>query len=668
MNITGLIASAKTIRTLSIDAIEKAGSGHPGLPMGCAEIGSYLFGEVLIHNPSDVNWLNRDRFVLSAGHGSMLLYSLLFLSGYGLTLDDIRNFRQFKSLTPGHPEYGWTKGVETSTGPLGQGVGNAVGMAIASKINAQKFNRENYEIINNRIFVLAGDGDLMEGVSHEACSLAGHLRLNNLILIYDRNKITIEGSTDLSFTENIEMAFRSMEWHVVNINGHDFEELKKGFDEAERARKQENKPVIIIANTTIGKGSPNKQGTKLCHGAPLGKDECQCTKELLGVDECFFVDKNATEYFSSRKKTWKENYESWQELFREWSLKFPDLKSLFDKNFKREIPKANFANLPEFEKGQMEATRSSTNKILNAILNDIDFVVSGSADLASSTETFIKGREMITPDNFSKYNIQYGIREHAMGTIVNGLYLFGGMLPIAGTFLSFMTYMLPAIRMSAMMQIPVVYIFSHDSIHVGEDGPTHQPVEHISMLRMIPNLNVMRPCDPYEVRVAWEIALKNSSYPSAIVTSRQKVPTLDWNSLENYNNAKKGGYIIKKEKEDRIDLVMLSTGSEVSLTLGAAGMLENEGYSVRVVSMFSMFLFDKQEEGYRDEVIPASVEKRFAVEAAAELPWYKYIGLKGRTLTINEMGISGKGEDVVRHFGFTVENIYKKAKDLLARS
>ncbi len=667
INLTGLKAGAKTVRSLSIDAIEKAGSGHPGLPLGCAEIGTYLFAEVLKHNPSDSDWINRDRFILSAGHGSMLLYSLLYLTGYGLTIDDIKNFRQFESLTPGHPEYGLTKGVETSTGPLGQGVGNGVGMAIAGKINEQKFNRDGYKIFDNRIFVLAGDGDLMEGISHEACSLAGHLKLNNLIVIYDNNKTTIDSDIDIAFTENVEATFIAMDWHVIKINGHDFNDIKRGFDEAEKARISKKKPVLIMATTIIGKGAPNKQGTSKCHGSPLGKEESKLCKEALGIDanDYFYVDKDATSYFNEKKKLWQKEYDEWQELFRQWCLKFPELKEQLEKNTKRIIPDNCFTNLPEFKPGEMIAIRSSSNKILNAILKDVDFVISGSADLSSSVESSLKGKEVITNDNFAKHNIQYGVREHAMGAIANGLCLYGNVIPIVSTFLSFITYMLQPIRMSAMMKIPVIYLFSHDSIYIGEDGPTHQPVEHISILRLIPDLNVMRPCDPSEIKIAWEIALKSKMTPSAIITARQKVPTLDWSELEDCAGAKKGGYIIKKEKSNNIDIILISSGSEISITLEAAKMLEDDGYSVRVVSMMSMYLFEKQDEKYKASVLPQNIEKRFVVEAGVDALWYKYIGLKGKTLTINRMGFSGKPEDVASYFGFNKENIYKNAKQLL---
>jgi len=665
MNLKGLKASAKTVRALSIDAVEKAKSGHPGLPLGCAEIGSYLFGEFLNHNPKDSKWLNRDRFVLSAGHGSMLLYSLLYLSGFDLTIDDIKKFRQLESKTPGHPEYGLTDGVETSTGPLGQGVGNAVGMAIAGKMNAQKFNRDNYEIFNNRIVVLAGDGDMMEGVSYEACSLAGHLKLNNLILVYDKNYITIEGNTDITFTEDVGKRFEAMEWHVVKIDGHDFDDIKRGFDEADKARINLNKPVIVIAETTIGKGAPNKQGKNVCHGSPLGEEECDKSKEFLEIDGCFYVDPEAIKYFDEKRDQWKKKYDDWNKLYKEWADKFPELKKKLDDNYSLNIPADAFKDLPEYKPGEMIATRISSIKVLDSIVKNLDFVVSGGADLGSSTKTHIKGGECITPDDYTRHNIQYGIREHAMGTIANGLYLYGGALPIVGTFLSFMIYMMQPIRMTALMRIPVIYLYSHDSIFIGEDGPTHQPVEHLAILRSIPDINVLRPADPYEVRVAWKIALTSRNKPNVVITSRHDIPVLDWSKLGDYKNAEKGGYIIKKESKNEIDLIMMASGSEIAMTLDTAGKLESEGYSVRVVSMFSMEIFEEQDDKYKESILPGNVGKRVAVEAGLDMPWFKYVGIKGKVVGINRMGVSAKAKDVANYLGFNAENIYKNAKELL---
>jgi len=666
MNLLGLEASAKTIRALSMDAVEKAQSGHPGLPMGCAEIGSFLFGEILNHYPDNPNWINRDRFVLSAGHGSMLLYSLLFMSGYELSLDDIKNFRQLKSKAPGHPEYHLTPGVETSTGPLGQGIANAVGMAIAGKRHGQRFNKEGYEIFNNRIFALVGDGDLMEGLSYEAGSIAGHLKLNNLIVIYDSNKTSIEGSTNVTFTEDVGKRFEAMNWHVIKIEGHDFADIKKGFDEAEKNRISNNKPVLIIANTIIGKGSPKKQSTNLCHGAPLGKEEIASCKMILNINEEFYVDKEAIKYFENKKAVLKSKYEEWQTKFNEWTKKFPELKELFDKNFSYKLPDNIFENLSNFKIGDSVPTRNSAHKVLNEICKDIDFIVSGSADLSSSTMTVIKDTGNITPTNFLAHNIQYGVREHAMGSIANGLYLFGGIKPIIGTFLSFVNYMKPAIRMAALMEIPIIYLFSHDSIYVGEDGPSHQPIEHLTELRMIPNVNVLRPADATETKTAWEIALNSKTTPTIIVTTRQKVPVLDF-SLTNYKDGLKGAYIIKKESKSKIDLILIASGSEVSLALDSADLLEKEGISVRVVNMFSTFLFDNQDAQYKESILPSNIEKRIAIESGSSTMWYKYIGLKGDTVCIDEFGLSGKAEDLAKYFGFTKENVYQKAKALLVK-
>ncbi len=665
MNLKGLEATALTIRSLAIDAIEKANSGHPGLPLGCAEIGSYLFGEVMSHDPEDLHWINRDRFVLSAGHGSMLLYSLMFLSGYGITLNDIKEFRQLKSNTPGHPEYGWTPGVETSTGPLGQGLGNAVGMAIAAKKHAQKYNTEKFDLISSRIFALVGDGDLMEGISYESCSLAGHLKLNNLIFIYDSNKITIEGSTDICFTENVAKRFEAQNWFVVNINGHDFEDIKRGFDTAEEARIRENKPVIIIADTTIGKGCPNKQGTSSCHGAPLGKDELMLTKKELGIEGDFYVDENAVNYFNEKKIEWKNNHSSWKEKLKIWKEENPDLAVHFENSMTKKLPEDTFENLPEFKAGDSIPTRNAANTILNAISNKLDYVLSGSADLGSSTMTLIRDKSELSPENYLGYNVQYGIREHAMGAIVNGIQLFGGVSPVCGTFLAFVNYMIPAIRMAALMRLPNIYLFSHDSIFVGEDGPTHHPVEHMTLLRLIPNLNIMRPADATETKIAWEIAIRSKTTPSVIITSRQKIPVIDYSKFTSYKEAVHGAYILKKEKDENIDLIIIATGSEVSPALQAAEQLEKENFSVRVVNFFSTLLFERQSDEYKEKILPSNIKKRLAVEAGVTAYWDRFVDSEGKIIGINKFGISARAEDLSKYFGINKENIFQRAKDVI---
>ncbi len=667
MNISGLEASAKSVRALSMDAIEKAASGHPGLPLGCAELGSYIFGEFLNHDPQDLNWVNRDRFVLSAGHGSMLLYSLMHLAGYGITIEDIKQFRQMKSNTPGHPEFGWTPGVETSTGPLGQGLGNAVGMALAGKRHAAKYNKEDFPVITSRVVVLVGDGDLMEGVSYETCSLAGHLKLNNLIAVYDSNKISIEGSTDITFTENVKARFEAQGWYVTSIDPYNFDDLKRGFDEADSARITENKPVLIIANTIIGKGSPKKQGSSSCHGAPLGKDEIEATKCELQISGDFSVEPDAYTYFTERNKVFSSNHAAWKKMFEKWSSSYPELRKNFDDAFKRHIPEEAFHHLSNFNAGDSIPTRNASQNILNEIIKDVEYVVSGSADLASSTMTIIKDKSELSPENYLGYNIQYGVREHAMGTIMNGLYLFGGIIPVAGTFLAFSTYMTPSIRMAALMRIPFVLMFSHDSIFVGEDGPTHHPVEHLTNLRIIPNVNVMRPADAEETKIAWEVALKSKHTPSIIITSRQKTPVLDYKKYNSCHDAKHGAYILKQEKDSHIDIILMATGTEVYPTLQVAEILEKENYSVRVVNFFSPFLFEKQSDEYREKVLPRKVRLRLAVEAGISTFWNKYTGFDGDTVGINKFGISGKAEDLAKYFGLTKENIYQKAKDVLTR-
>lgn len=665
MNLTGLEASSKTIRALSIDAIEKANSGHPGLPLGCAELGSYIFGEFLNHDPQDLNWINRDRFVLSAGHGSMLLYSLMYLAGYGITIDDIKEFRQLKSNTPGHPEYGWTPGVETSTGPLGQGLGNSVGMALAAKRHAAKYNKEGFPVITSRIIALVGDGDLMEGVSYETCSLAGHLKLNNLIVVYDSNRITIEGSTDITFTENTRGRFEAQGWYVVEIDAYNFEDIKRGFDEAESARISENKPVIIIANTLIGKGSPGKQGSASCHGAPLGKPEVEATKAELNIKGDFYAEPEALAYFEERSKIFSAKHAEWRKMFDKWSKEYPELRADFDTTMKRHVPEEKFHHLPKFEAGEGVPTRTAANTVLNAIVNDVDFVVSGSADLGSSTMTLIRDKSEISAENYLGSNIQYGVREHAMGTILNGMYLFGGVMPIAGTFLAFSTYMTPSIRMAALMRLPIILLFSHDSIFVGEDGPTHHPVEHLTNLRIIPNVNVMRPADAEETKIAWDLAFKSKHTPSVIITSRQKTPVIDYKKYNNCHDAKHGAYVIKKEKYDRIDIILMATGTELYPTLQVAEILEKEDYSVRVINFFSPFIFEKQSDEYKEKTLPRNIRKRLAVEAGIATFWDRYTGFDGDVVGINKFGISGKAEDLAKYFGLTKENIYQKAKDIL---
>ncbi len=662
MDLNGLKSAAKAVRSLTIDAIEQSKSGHPGLPMGCAEIGSYLFGEVLKHNPANPGWINRDRFVLSAGHGSMLIYSLLHLSGYNLSIDDIKNFRQLHSKTPGHPEYGLTEGVETSTGPLGQGIANSVGMAIAAKRNASRFNTDKYNIFDSRIYCLSGDGCLMEGISYESCSLAGHLKLNNLILIYDRNEITIEGKIDITFTENIEKRFEAMGWAVLNIDGHDFEDIKRGFDKAEVLRIQENKPIIIIAKTIIGKGSPGKAGSPACHGAPLGGDEAIITKKSLGLDpdKKFTVDNEVYEYFNKRKKQLKSAEDKWCNNFYLWADENPNLKKQYENNFNYVFD----SSIVEDFKNQVKdgaALRDSSHKILKDLTANLDFVVSGSADLGGSNKSLIKDGSHISADDYSKNNIQYGVREHAMGGIANGLYLYGGIFPIVSTFLAFATYVLPAIRMSALMEIPVSYLFSHDSLFVGEDGPTHQPVEHINTLRLIPNLNVMRPADPVETADAWRLAFSSKKTPTVILTTRQKVPYLG--KID--RNPDKGAYIVYKGKGNKLDLIIFASGSEVSLSIEAAQKLESLGKNVRVVNLFSNYLFDRQTDEYKNSIVSPETAKRVAIEVGSDVFWYKFVGMKGKVIGINCFGLSGKAEDVADHFGFTLDKVVKEITEYI---
>jgi transketolase len=665
MDLKGLQATAKSIRALAMDAVQSAESGHPGLPMGCAEIGASLYGEYLVHNPDDPHWLGRDRFILSAGHGSMLAYSLLHLSGYDVSLDDIKKFRQLGSLTPGHPEFDLTPGIETTTGPLGQGMGNAVGMALAAKIQAARFNRPGYKLFTNRVVVLAGDGDMMEGVTYESCSLAGHHKLNNLIAIFDSNSVTIEGSTDLAFSEDVSGRFKAMNWSVLTIDGNDFTSISEGLVEADGLRITSNQPVLIIAKTIIGKGAPGKQGTSACHGAPLGKEECALAKKALGIEGDFYIDPYSIEYLAGRKKDLLKIHSEWNELFSQWSEKHPDLRKELDRTLEHKFDKETFKSLPDFKAGDMIATRSASGTVLNAVTEGNDFLISGSADLGSSVKTEIKNSGTLSPDDYTARNMQYGIREHGMGAIANGIYLYGGVIPVVSTFLAFMPYMIPSMRMAAMMSLPIIYVFSHDSIFVGEDGPTHQPVEHLSTLRMLPSCNVMRPADANETKVAWELALTTPGTPSVIVTTRQNVPVLDDSFCPKGADARRGGYIFKKESGNKPDLVILASGSEVAIALDAAERLEKEGKSIRVVNMFSMYLFELQDEAYRKEVLPPEYINRLAVEAGVDDPWYRYIGLDGKTLTINRFGASGKATDVRDYFGMNADGVYAIASKMV---
>ncbi len=641
-----------TIRTLSMDAVQKANSGHPGAPMGLAPLAYALWTRYLKHDPRDPSWPDRDRFVLSNGHASMLLYSLLHLTGYDLSLDEIKRFRQWGSRTPGHPEYGHAPGVEVTTGPLGQGIASAVGMAIAERMLAARSNRPGHEVVDHYTYVIASDGDLMEGVAAEVCSLAGNLHLGKLIVFYDDNHITIEGSTDLSFREQVPDRFRAYGWNVLQIaDGNELAEINPVIEEA---RSEPQRPTLVVVPTHIAYGSPGKQDTAAAHGAPLGEEEVRATKRNLGwpYEEPFTVPEEALNVFRRKVEEGAEAHQEWSRAVSAYAAAHPELAAEFQRVLARELPADWEAVLPTFPPGDQIATRSASGAVLNAIAEVVPELVGGSADLAPSTDTYLKGHGDINRGDFAARNFHFGLREHAMGAVLNGIALHGGFQVFGATFLVFSDYMRPAIRMAALMGISVVFVYTHDSIGLGEDGPTHQPVEHLASPRAIPNLVVLRPADANETADAWRLALQRSDGPTAIVLSRQKLPVLaPGGSLE------RGAYVV----EDGTDAVLIGTGSEVSLCLAARDLLASEGVSTRVVSMPSWELFDTQPEGYQTQVLPPGVP-RLAVEAAISLGWRRWADA---TVSVDRFGASAPGAVVLEGFGFTAENVAAKTRELL---
>ena len=656
---------ANAIRALSMDAIQKANSGHPGAPMGMADIAEVLWRHFLNHNPADPKWVNRDRFVLSNGHGSMLLYSLLHLTGYNLSIEDLKNFRQLHSKTPGHPEYGYADGVETTTGPLGQGITKAVGMALAEKVLAAQFNRDGLNIVDHYTYVFMGDGCLMEGVSHEACSLAGTLKLGKLIAFWDDNGISIDGNTSGWFAEDTAARFAAYGWHVQKVDGHDSAAIEAAVKEAQKVT---DKPSIICCKTVIGCGSPNKQGTEKCHGSPLGDAEIALAKENLGWKYGpFEVPAEVYEAWDARKAgEQKEN--AWNELFAKYSAKYPELAAEFLRRMNHELP-ADFAEKSEAYIRELQAnpakiaSRKASQNALDAYSDVLPEFLGGSADLAPSNLTFNRNSKSVTADDASGNYIHYGVREFGMSAIMNGVYLHGGFIPYGATFLMFMEYAKNAVRMSSLMKLPVIYVFTHDSIGLGEDGPTHQPVEQISTLRLSLNLNTWRPCDQVESAVAWQQAIESKTTPSALIFSRQNLAQMD-RTPEQLANVKKGGYVLKYGA-DTPDLIIIATGSEVELAMKTAEALEAEGKKVRVVSMVCTEVFDRQSAEYRESVLPSSVTARMAIEAGISDFWYKYVGLNGVILGMDSFGESAPADQLFKLFGFTVENAVSKAKTLL---
>ncbi len=646
---------ANIIRGLSVDAVEKANSGHPGLPLGCAEIGAVLFGEILKHDPGKPDWVDRDRFVLSAGHGSALLYALLHLSGYELSIQDIMNFRKINSKTPGHPEYRHTPGVETTSGPLGQGFANAVGMALAEKMLAARFNDEGFNIFDHYTYVLAGDGCMMEGITSEAASLAGHLGLGKLIVVYDQNFISLAAETEVTFTESVAERFQAYNWQVItNINGHDIDELKSAFI---KAKEDNNRPTIIIAKTHIGFGAPTKQDTPVAHGAPLGKDEVEGLKKNIGLplSETFYISQKVREYFKNTRFKLQKERELWEERFNGWAKKFPQKKMQWQQGLSLEIPEnLDFSSIDFNEK---TATRNASGKILNFIAEKIPYLVGGSADLSPSTKTYLNNFSEVQKNFFQGRNIRFGVREHAMAAICNGISLHKGLRPYCSTFLVFSDYMRPAIRLSALMNLPIIYIFTHDSIYVGEDGPTHQPVEHLESLRMIPNLKVIRPADSEEVKAAWQIILEKNEGPTALILSRQDLPKLQ-NTLD-INDFRMGGYIVSKKEIDP-DVVIIASGSEAETALQVQKILENENISCRIISMPDREEFAGQNENYQKKLLGKENNIKVIIEAASGQGWYEVISNISLGIFIRSFGISGPGEEVAKELGFDAAEIAKK--------
>jgi transketolase len=654
MDIEGLRSSALSVRALTMDAVQKANSGHPGLPMGLAELGSLLYGEVLKHTPEKPDWIDRDRFVLSAGHGSMFLYSLLHLSGYDISLDDLKQFRSVGSQTPGHPEYGVTEGVETTTGPLGQGFGNAVGMAAAERMLAEKFNTAAHPIIDHYTYVIASDGDIMEGVSAEAASLAGHLGLGKLIVFYDDNHISIEGDTELALSEDVEQRFRAYGWQTLSGDAYDIEGLQRLIEEA---RAEKDKPSLIRLSSVIGKGSPNKAGTHSVHGAALGEDEVLASRKELGIpeDQEFYIDPKAPAYFSARAQEWKKEYQRWSKTFQDWAEANPELKKEWDRWFAPTDPAA--VDFPSFEEGKKEATRKISGAVMQEIAKAVPNFIGGSADLAPSNNTLLKEAGDFARGSYGGRNLHFGVREHAMGSITNGIMLHGGLRPFTATFLIFSDYMRPPLRLAALMKLPTIHIFTHDSIFLGEDGPTHQPIEQLAGLRSVPGLTVLRPGDPEETVEAWKMALENNDGPTALVLTRQKVvqypkADADWRSA-----ARKGGYIVRDSKGEP-DTVILATGSEVGMALEAAEKLSD---SVRVVSVFDRATLEQQPEAEWRRLVPEQ-SRVVVAEAGSGAGWGLFVRSREDLFTLERFGESGPGSEVAEHLGFTAEKLARRCR------
>ncbi len=658
--------SINAIRFLSIDAVQNANSGHPGAPMGAAPMAYVLWNRHLKHNPLDPNWFNRDRFVLSAGHASMLLYSLLHLTGYDLTIEDIKKFRQWGSKTPGHPEYGITPGVEMTTGPLGQGFAHGIGMAIAEKLLADHYNRPGYSIIDHHTYGIVSDGDLMEGVASEAASLAGTLALGKLIYLYDDNDISIEGNTDITFTENVRKRFESYNWHVVGpIDGMSVDEVDNAIKEA---RIENTRPSLIIARTTIGYGSPNKANTGGVHGSPLGLEEVTLTRQNLHWDyPPFDMPTEVKTHMQKAIGEGKNRQKQWSELLAKYQGEYPSEASSFALDLKGEISDSSFLNLEHIFDDDVKplATREASGRVMNHISDYVHSLIGGSADLAPSTNTLLKSH-MKVGSSAEPHNMHFGVREHAMGSIAGGMALHGGAIPYTATFLIFSDYMRPPMRLAALMGLRVIYVFTHDSIALGEDGPTHQPVEQLIGLRAIPNMTVIRPADAMETSYAWKSALENRLGPTAIVLTRQGVPILDQTEHFSAKGALSGGYIIW-EHSNEPDLILIATGSEVHLALDAAKAASKKNYSIRVVSLPSWEIFEQQPMHYQNEVLPPSVTARISIEAGSTLGWSKYVGQTGLSIGVDKFGASAPFNVLYEKYGLTADHILREIEQLIGQ-
>lgn len=656
-------AAINTIRILAAEAVQKASSGHPGLPLGAAPIAYSIWAKHLKHNPKNPNWTGRDRFILSAGHGSAMLYSLLHVFGYDVSIEDLKNFRQFGSKTPGHPEYGHTAGVEITTGPLGQGIANGVGMAMAEEFMAARFNKNGYKIVDNYTYVLSGDGCLMEGVASEAASLAGTLKLGKLILLYDSNNITIEGDTSIAFTENVAKRFDAYGWQVLRVeDGNSVEDISAAID---KAKAEKNAPSIIIVNTQIGYGSP-KAGSASVHGEPLGEEGLNKTKEFYGMckDDCFNVPEEVSAYMNEIIQAGIKAEESWKELFKKYAAEYPGLAKEWDMWQASDYSEL-LLNDQDFWKFDTKpnATRAVSGNIINYLAKKLPNLIGGSADLAPSNKTYMKDLGDFSAKDYSGRNLHFGVREHGMGSIANAMAVYGGLKVYCATFFVFTDYMKGAMRLSALMKTPVTYVMTHDSIGVGEDGPTHQPIEQLAAIRSIPNFIDFRPADANETAAAWYTAVTNTSSPTCLALTRQNLPVLDIDGKV----ALKGAYTLLDSKNAAPQVILIATGSEVHPTLEAGKKLQAEGIDARVVSMPSMELFERQSAEYKESVLPSSVAARVAVEAASSFGWHKYVGLKGEVISIDSFGASAPADLLFKHFGFTAENIAAKATAVLKK-